>query len=133
MHFEVHSTGFLISIILEISFDGITTWFYCPLMDLERTAERLEALGNATRLGIYRLLVRAGDDGLAVGAVQSLTGIPRSTLSHHLHRLTRVGLVSQERRATTLICRASYPVMNETLSFLVSECCADAQSGEDAA
>ena len=102
-------------------------------MDLEVTAERLEALGNATRLGIYRLLVRAGDEGLAVGDVHLRTGIPRSTLSHHLHRLTRVGLVSQERRATTLICRANYPVMNETLSYLMSECCADAGRDEDAA
>ena len=102
-------------------------------MDLERTADRLEALGNATRLGIYRLLVRAGEDGLAVGEIHARTGIPRSTLSHHLHRLTGVGLVTQERRATTLICRANYPVMNETLSFLVSECCADAQRDEDVA
>ena len=102
-------------------------------MHLERTAERLEALGNATRLGIYRLLVRAGGDGLSVGEVQARTEIPGSTLSHHLQRLTRVGLVSQERRATTLICRANYAVMNETLSFLVSECCADAGQDEDAA
>ncbi|NNG04861.1 MAG: helix-turn-helix transcriptional regulator [Inquilinus sp.] len=102
-------------------------------MDLERTAERLEALGSPTRLAIYRLLVRAGEAGLAVGAIQSQTEVPRSTLSHHLHRLTRVGLVSQERRGTTLICRANYAVMNETLSFLVSECCADAQSDVDAA
>ncbi len=102
-------------------------------MELEKTAERLEALGNATRLGIYRILVRAGDDGLSVGEVQARTEIPRSTLSHHLHRLTRVGLVSQERRATTLICRANYAVMNETLSYLASECCADAQEAEDAA
>lgn len=102
-------------------------------MNLERTADRLEALGNATRLGIYRLLVRAGDDGLAVGEVHTRTGIPRSTLSHHLHRLTGVGLVSQERRATTLICRANYAVMNETLSFLVSECCTDAEPNEDMA
>ena len=102
-------------------------------MELERTAERLEALGNATRLGIYRLLVRAGEDGLAVGEIHVRTGVPRSTLSHHLHRLTGVGLVTQERRATTLICRANYPVMNETLSFLMSECCADAQRDESAA
>ena len=102
-------------------------------MDIDVTADRLEALGNATRLAIYRHLVRAGDDGLAVGEVQVRTDIPRSTLSHHLHRLTRVGLVSQERRGTTLICRADYPAMNETLSFLVAECCADARRDEDAA
>ena len=40
-------------------------------MEFEKTAERLEALGNATRLGIYRILVRAGDDGLSVGEVQA--------------------------------------------------------------
>jgi DNA-binding transcriptional ArsR family regulator len=95
-------------------------------MDLEKTASRLEALGNSTRLGIYRLLVRAGQDGLPVGEIQQRTEVARSTLSHHLHRLIAVELVTQERQATTLICRANYPVMNETLGFLVAECCADA-------
>jgi DNA-binding transcriptional ArsR family regulator len=56
-------------------------------MDLEKTASRLEALGNPTRLGIYRLLVRAGQDGLPVGEIQQRTEVARSTLSHHLHRL----------------------------------------------
>ncbi len=101
-------------------------------MDLEQTAARLEALGNPTRLAIYRLLVRAGDGGLAVGDIQRRTDVPRSTLSHHLHRLIGVGLVTQERRATTLVCRANYPAMAETLGFLTAECCADA-AGRDAA
>ncbi|MGF1477736.1 MAG: ArsR/SmtB family transcription factor [Geminicoccaceae bacterium] len=94
-------------------------------MDIERIASRLEALGNPSRLDIYRLLVRAGDSGLAVGQLQEATAIPRSTLSHHLHRLIAVGLVEQERRATTLICRARFRVMDETLGALVRECCAD--------
>jgi ArsR family transcriptional regulator len=101
-------------------------------MNLEQTAARLEALGNPTRLEIYRLLVRAGEDGLPVGDIQRRTDVPRSTLSHHLHRLIAVGLVTQERQATTLICRANYRVMNETLGFLSAECCADAR-GRDAA
>lgn len=95
-------------------------------MTLERIADRLEALGNATRLDIYRLLVRAGEGGLAVGEVQQRTEVPRSTLSHHLHRLIAVGLVTQERNGTTLICRADFRTMRETLGFLVAECCADA-------
>ncbi len=49
-----------------------------------------------------------------------------STLSHHLHRLILTGLVSQERQATTLICRAVYPSMDALLDFLTAECCADA-------
>ena len=93
---------------------------------LEDAAARLEALGNATRLEVYRILVRAGDGGLAVGALQRRLAIAPSTLSHHLRGLIAVGLVSQERRATTLICRAVYPVMQDLVSFLVDECCADA-------
>ncbi|MET4804902.1 metalloregulator ArsR/SmtB family transcription factor [Limibacillus sp. MBR-115] len=92
-------------------------------MSIEITAKRLEALGNSSRLEIFRLLVKAGRDGVPVGTVQERTGIARSTLSHHLHRLIAVGLVTQERQGTVLICRADYDVMDETVGFLVSECC----------
>jgi len=95
-------------------------------MDIARISKRLEALGNPTRLSAYRLLVRAGDAGLAVGDLQERLDIPASTLSHHLHKLIAVGLVVQERRATTLICRANYEAMQETVGFLTDECCADA-------
>ena len=71
-------------------------------MDMTTLANRLEALGNETRLEIYRTLVRAGPAGLPVGAVQSRTGVARSTLSHHLHKLIGVGLVRQRREGTTL-------------------------------
>nr|WP_306228470.1 helix-turn-helix domain-containing protein [Bosea sp. REN20] len=67
--------------------------------------------------------VRAGHDGLPVAQVQERLGIPASTLSHHLQRLIRNGLVSQERQATTLICRAVYPAMDALLGFLSDECC----------
>lgn len=95
-------------------------------MKLEKAAAQLEALGNPTRLNIYRVLVRAGEDGLPVGRIQSRLDIPASTLSHHCKRLVDVGLVSQERQATTLICRAHYPAMNELIGYLADECCADA-------
>lgn len=95
-------------------------------MNIEIAARQLEALGNATRLGLYRTLVRAGEAGLSVGSLQEKHGIPASTLSHHLRRLIDTGLVTQERQATTLICRAHYPSMNALVGFLVDECCADA-------
>ena len=78
-------------------------------MNIEEAARQLEALGNPTRLRLYRVLVRAGHGGLPVNQVQERLGIPASTLSHHLQRLVQNGLVSQERQATTLICRAVYP------------------------
>jgi DNA-binding transcriptional ArsR family regulator len=102
-------------------------------MDIDRIAARLEALGNPTRLEIYRHLVRAGPAGLAVGDVQERVGVPRSTLSHHLHKLIAVDLVTQERQGTTLICRAEFDVMHATMGFLERECCADTACHSDAA
>lgn len=99
-------------------------------MELDQTAACLEALGNPTRLDIYRMLVRAGQQGLPVGAIQERTAIPRSTLSHHLHRLISVGLVAQERQGTTLLCRANYATMNDVVIFLTAECCADLSESE---
>ena len=94
-------------------------------MKIEKAASQLEALGNPTRLNIYRILVRAGAEGLPVGSVQDKLGIPASTLSHHFKRLVDTGLVSQERQATTLICRAEYPAMQALIGYLADECCAD--------
>ncbi|MEO6012067.1 MAG: metalloregulator ArsR/SmtB family transcription factor [Devosia sp.] len=94
-------------------------------MNIETAALQLEALGNATRLTIYRTLVRAGENGLPVGKIQLKLDIAGSTLSHHLKKLIEVNLVSQERQATTLICRANYTSMNGLIGYLADECCAD--------
>lgn len=97
-------------------------------MHIETAAARLEALGNPTRLRIYRALVRAGEGGLTVGALQEKIGIAASTLSHHIKTLVTVGLLTQTREATTLICRTDYEVMNALMGFLASECCADSKT-----
>jgi ArsR family transcriptional regulator, arsenate/arsenite/antimonite-responsive transcriptional repressor len=96
-----------------------------PGTPLEQAAAQLEALGNPTRLKIYRILVRAGAEGLPVGAIQERMAIPASTLSHHCKRLLETGLITQERQATTLICRANYATMTGLLGFLADECCAE--------
>ena len=77
-------------------------------MKLDDAAARLEALGNPTRLKIYRTLVRAGEEGMAVGRLQERLDIAASTLSHHLKALVGVGLVTQTREGTTLICHTNY-------------------------
>lgn len=96
-------------------------------MNIETAASQLEALGNPTRLNIYRTLVRAGGNGLPVGKLQLKLDIAASTLSHHIKKLVEVNLVSQERQATTLICRANYMSMNGLIGYLADECCADAE------
>ena len=101
-------------------------------MKIDDAAARLEALGNPTRLKIYRALVRAGEGGLSVGKLQTKLELAASTLSHHLKSLLAVGLISQERQATTLICRANYEIMHGIVEFLVAECCADVSCAEAA-
>jgi ArsR family transcriptional regulator, arsenate/arsenite/antimonite-responsive transcriptional repressor len=99
-------------------------------MNIEIAAKQLESLGSPTRLRIYRTLVRAGGSGLSVGTLQDRMGMAASTLSHHIKRLVDTGLVSQERVATSLICRAEYPSMRALLGFLADECCANEASAE---
>ncbi len=102
-------------------------------MKLEKASAQLEALGNPVRLRIYRMLVRAGVDGLPVGAVQDKLGMAASTLSHHIKRLADTGLLTQERQATSLICRAHYPAMTALIGYLSDECCADGRTETPAA
>ena len=97
-------------------------------MELEHAARCLEKLGNPTRLEVFRLLVKAGHDGLPVGAIQDRLGVPASTLSHHVAHLVNVGLVSQEREGRVLRCRPNFPLMDELVGFLTSECCVLAEA-----
>ncbi len=92
-------------------------------MQLEAAADRLAEMGNITRLSIFRLLVKAGPQGLSVGEIQELLEIPGSTLSHHISRLVKVGLVAQQRQSRTLYCTAEINELRELIDYLLSECC----------
>jgi ArsR family transcriptional regulator, arsenate/arsenite/antimonite-responsive transcriptional repressor len=94
-------------------------------MKLDDAAARLEALGNPTRLKIYRILVRGGEEGLPVGRLQERLGIAASTLSHHLKALVAVGLVTQTREGTTLVCHTNYDLMRSLIDYMVEECCTE--------
>lgn len=120
-----------ISIIPELSIDSLAETRQIVRMKLDDAAAHLEALGNPTRLKIYRTLVRAGDAGLAVGRLQDKLKIAPSTLSHHIKTLVVVGLVNQVRDSTTLVCHANYEVMRGLVDFLAAECCADAAEDND--
>lgn len=86
-------------------------------------AKCLSELGNPTRLAIFRLLVRAGPDGLTVGEIQKHLDIPGSTLSHHIAHLVWGGLIDQERRGRSLYCRIRKGIMDSLIGFLMDECC----------
>lgn len=92
-------------------------------MDQKLATKRLAELGNDTRMSVFRLLVKAGPEGLAVGDIQQRLDMSGSTLSHHLHRLIAAGLMRQERDGRTLFCIAELDALNEVVSFLNAECC----------
>ena len=86
-------------------------------------ARSLAALGHDARLGVFRLLVQAGHDGLSVGEIGQHMGLAASTLAHHLRALVDAGLVLQEKQGREIRSRVDFDAMRETLSFLSSECC----------
>ena len=93
-----------------------------PLLE-DAAAAGLAALGNATRLRLFRLLVRAGEDGANLTDLGRLTNMPASTLAHHLAALSRAGLVRQERRGREVICTAAYERVNALAAYLTEACC----------
>ena len=86
-------------------------------------ARALAALGHDARLSIFRLLVKAGDEGLRVSDIGDHLGFAPSTLAHHLSALVDAGLVVQEKRGREVFNRVDYPAMRRLVGFLTSECC----------
>ncbi len=94
-------------------------------MNLEEAAKQLEALGNPTRLAIYRILIERGNKGSPVGDIRKKLDIPASTLSHHIAKLVHAGLITQERDSRNLYCKADLKNMDGLMTFLVRNCCAE--------
>ena len=92
-------------------------------MNRKLAAQCLSELGNLTRLDIYRLLVRAGLDGMKIGDIQARLGVPASTLAFHLGGLVGAGLVSQEKVGREVICRAKHRQLTNVIEYLREECC----------
>jgi DNA-binding transcriptional ArsR family regulator len=98
-------------------------------MKPETAVESLGALAQEHRLALFRLLVQAGDNGMAAGAIAEKLGVPNSSLSFHLAQLKSAGLILQERQHRSLIYRANYPAMNALVDYLMENCCAGADCG----
>ena len=102
--------------------------FLCYAQPVEhvQAAAALDALGNPVRLQLYRTLVRAGTSGLNITELQiKVGGIPRSTLAHHLQKLSLANLIHQEKEGASVLSRANYAAMNALVSYLTEECCVD--------
>ncbi|HEX2763897.1 MAG TPA: metalloregulator ArsR/SmtB family transcription factor [Allosphingosinicella sp.] len=91
----------------------------------------LGALAQEHRLTLFRLLVQAGGDGMAAGAIAATFGIPNSSLSFHLAQLSRTGLVRQQRQHRSIIYSADYDAMNALVGYLLENCCSGADCAPD--
>lgn len=89
----------------------------------DTAAAALAALGHPARLTVFRLLVRAGPNGLLVGEIGAHLDMPLSTLAHHLRSLKLAGLIVQVRNGREVETRADTEALRDVLGFLMSECC----------
>ena len=89
----------------------------------DEAARCLAELGHPHRLHVFHLLIRAGDAGLSVGKIQSVLGIPKSTLAHHIAQLVSAGLMTQRREGRVQRCTVEAEKSRKLLKFLVSDCC----------
>ncbi|MBA3897765.1 MAG: winged helix-turn-helix transcriptional regulator [Sphingomonadaceae bacterium] len=102
-------------------------------MDNTDAVMALAALAQEHRLAVFRLLVQAGENGMAAGSIAEALGVPNSSLSFHLAQLRRAGLIRQERRHRSLVYRADYAAMNALVGYLMENCCGGAACDADSA
>jgi len=84
---------------------------------------KLAALGQQTRLSVFRLLIDNEPEGLSAGAIAGAIGCPANTLSTHISILARAGLVRGERDGRSIIYRADIDGMRSLMTFLIADCC----------
>jgi len=92
-------------------------------MESNAAVAHLSALAQESRLSVFRLLVQAGEQGMAAGDLAAKLALPNPTLSFHLAQLKSAGLVQCRRESRSLIYSANFPAMNDLLAYLTENCC----------
>jgi ArsR family transcriptional regulator, arsenate/arsenite/antimonite-responsive transcriptional repressor len=98
-------------------------------MKTDSAVKALSALAQETRLSIFRLLVQAGELGIAAGEIAKKLSLANATLSFHLKELTYAGLITPRQESRYIFYVANYTAMNELLVFLTDNCCAGSSCG----
>jgi ArsR family transcriptional regulator len=81
------------------------------------------ALGQESRLNVFRLIVQRGDVGLTPSEIIEKLGIPNATLSFHLKELVSANLLLVERQSRNLIYRPNAEIVQKLSGFLLENCC----------
>ncbi len=93
------------------------------ILTAPNAVEALSALAHGARLDVFRLLVRAGEEGLPAGEIARRLDTPANTMSTSLAILQRSNLIRSRRDGRSVIYSADYGAFSELLSFLVEDCC----------
>lgn len=92
-------------------------------MELLDAVRVFSALGNATRLRAFRMLVKAGPSGLTAGAISRSLQAPPSTVTAHLGRLVQSGLMKSWRSERNIYYAVRVEQVRQIISYLTVECC----------
>jgi ArsR family transcriptional regulator len=92
-------------------------------MESKSAVTALSALAQESRLGVYRLLVQAGPEGMAASEIAERLGIPANTLSFHLKTLSHADLVQSRQAGRFIYYSTHYEQMSSLLGFLTENCC----------
>ena len=92
-------------------------------METTQAIQALSALAQRTRLAIFRLLVKAGPQGLAAGAIGEKLDLAPATLSFHLAGLTRAGLARGRQDGRFILYSADFQNMTGLVAYLTENCC----------
>ncbi|MDV6225712.1 metalloregulator ArsR/SmtB family transcription factor [Nitratireductor aquimarinus] len=92
-------------------------------MQKPEAIDALAALGQETRLDVFRLLVRTGPEGLPAGEVAARLGVVQNTASAHLKVLAQSGMIRAEREGRVIRYKADMTGFRDLLSFLMEDCC----------
>ena len=92
-------------------------------MENKTAVALIASLAQESRLGLFRLLVQAGPEGLAAGDIAEQLGVAASTLSFHLKALSHAGLVQARQSGRFIYYSADFAMMNALLAFLTENCC----------
>lgn len=91
----------------------------------------MDALANDTRLGVFRLLVQAGAEGLPAGGIAERLGVRQNTMSSHLHKLLRAGIVASRRQGRHIIYNADFDEIGRLILYLLEDCCGNSKQVRD--
>lgn len=92
-------------------------------MEISQAVTALAALAHSSRLEAFRLLAKAGTEGLTAGEIAARLDVQAPTLSFHLSHLVRAGLVDSERSGRTIRYALRVDGMRDLLSYVTEDCC----------